>query len=187
MALEKALTQLSDQLESLRASLEALSYPFLVDKSRSEDVALSGYSGDAVTDVMDWLREAIPAASRAREAAKHPLDLGGVRSALVTCQEKLSELAKRFRDKLMSFENIEALSVLKRRDDQWRKWAETVATGLQETQELLGQVSETMLLCWQELAERAGMANISVKATNIGQKIVTKAAEAEDRVGEGVT
>jgi len=187
VALEKVIAHLEEQLESLRVALDALSYPLLIDKSRTEDVALSGYSGDALTEITHLLGEAIPAANRARQAAKYPVDLDGMRSALVTCQEKVVEVDKRFRNGLMSFENIEALLALKRRRGQWGKWADTVMRGLQETQELLPLAEETIVLIWQEIAERAGTTSVSVQTTNIGQKIIAKTSEVEEMAQKEAT
>ena len=184
MALDKIVAQLAGQLESLRVALEALGFPLLEDKSRTDDVALSAYSADALTEATDLLRQAIPATKRAGQAAKHPANLDGVRIALATCQEKVGELERRFRDGLMSFENIEALSTLRRRGGQWEKWAEAVVTGLQESQERLRLVNETILLCWQEIAERAG--TVSVRASAIGKKVVN-IGEAKTTAGDGMT
>jgi hypothetical protein len=184
LALEKVIGQLVDQLESLRLALDALSYPLLIDTSRTDDLAISGYSGDALTEVADLLRRAIPAAISARKAANYPVDLDGVKSALVSCQDKVAGLGKRFRDGLISVENVDTLSRLKRRGGQWAKWAETVVKGLQESQEALRVVNETILLCWQEIAERAG--NVSVRTTAIGKKVVN-VSDGKQRIGEGMT
>jgi hypothetical protein len=184
--LEKVVAQLEEQLRLLQVALEMLSYPLLEDKSRTEDLALAGYSSDALTEVVELLKEAIPAASSARQAAKYPIDLDRVRTALVTCQERVAELGKKFGDGLISFGNIEALSALKRRRGQWAKWAETVIRGLQDCEEPLRLAKETILLCWQEIAERAGTTSISVHNKTVGQKIVARSTEPGELVADGL-
>jgi hypothetical protein len=41
--------------------------------------------------------------------------------------------------------------------------------------------------CWQEIAEHAGATSVSVRTTNVGQRIVAKPSDGKDLAYERIT
>ncbi len=97
-------------------------------------------------------------------------------------------MEKRFLTGLVSYERVSQLQKMgQERRGEWLAWTNAVLQGVGHCQEPLEQLSKALTACWEEIAERAGMTNVSVTATNIGQKIVTESVELRERAGEEAT
>ena len=188
MALEATFRELSIQLRRLSDTLLALRLTVGEDKPLKGEAALVDSLEDAILDLMGLLDESLKAARAAQKAVGLPLDLDATRRALAKVQESFHRIEQQFSADLVSYEKLTDLANLgSERRGEWIPWAGSVKHGLEECRKPLDGASKALAACWQEIAERVGTMSISVQATNIGQKIVTDSAEAEDRVQEGVT
>jgi hypothetical protein len=75
---------------------------------------------------------------------------------------------------LLSYEKLRELERLGReRKGEWLPWASGTKRGITDCRQPLEEVSLGMARCWQEIAEHAGATSISVRTTNIGQKVIS--------------
>ena len=72
--------------------------------------------------------------------------------------------------RLASYDKLKELVRLGNERRTWLPWASSTRQGIEQCREPLEQTSKALSACWQELAERLGMMNISVQATSIGQQ-----------------
>lgn len=186
MALETVFRELSLSLHRLHDSLNAL-HATTGDTPPRDESALADGLQNAVLDMMGTLHEARKAAMQARKAVGHPANLDSARHALTTCQERFHRLDQLFASELVSYEKLKELARLGSERRAWIPWASTVKVGIEQCREPLEQTSRALVACWEELAERLGMVNISMQATTVGQQITVPKAQVEDLEVEGVT
>lgn len=153
----------------------------------SEDKPLKGESvlvdrlEDSILDAMGFLEECLKESGIALQAAGYPGDMDRVRRALITCQERFHHVERGFASELVSYERQRDLATLtERRGGAWLSWGKTVKHGLEECRSPMEAVSSALAGCWQEIAERVGVTSVSVRTTNIGQKIVAQPSELEE-------
>jgi hypothetical protein len=188
VALEATFRELSVQLRKLNDTLLALRLTVGEDKPVKGEAALVDHFEDTILDLMGVLDECLKAARVAQKAAGYPLDLDRARRALAKCQESFHRIEQQFSADLLSYEKLKDLASLgSERGGEWLPWAGSVKHGLEQCRQPLDGTSKALAACWQEIAERVGMTSISVQATNIGQKIVVKAPEAEEMARNEVT
>jgi len=186
MALETTFRELSLSLHRLHDALNALQAT-TGDTPPQDESALAEGLENTVLDIMGTLHEARKAAMQARKAVGHPADLDSTRRALTACQERFHRLEQLFASELVSYEKLKELARLGNERRAWIPWASTVKVGIEQCRDPLEQTSRALAACWEELAERLGMVNISVHATNVGQQIAATKAQVEDLEVEGVT
>jgi hypothetical protein len=185
MALEKVFRQLTDAIRRLRDSFLALQLTAREDTPREGSVVLVDAFGDAVDDCMGWLEEALGLALEGKRAAHGP-DLAATRRALAGCQERFHQVERRYFTDIVSYERVKDLTAFaKRRNPEWRGWVKSIRQGAEQCRLPFDEVSRELMNCWQEVADRAGTASVSVQTTNIGQKITAPAAK--ELVGEEIT
>jgi hypothetical protein len=172
------LHQLHDALNELQVSLG--------DKPDDESALADGLE-TAVLDVMGILHEARRGALNARKALGHPPDLDRARRALTLCQERFHRVEQQFASDLVSYEKLTELARLSNERRAWLPWTSTVKQGIEQCRRPLAEVSRTLARCWLEIAEHAGATSVSVRTTNIGQRIVAKPSEGNDVGYERVT
>jgi hypothetical protein len=86
---------------------------------------------------------------------------------------------------LLSYERLAELATFgSERGGEWRGWADSVKEALARSWRPAFEVNQALFLCWQEIAERAGVNAVSVHATNIGQMI--EGVENKETVPAGV-
>lgn len=186
MALETVFRELSLSLHRLHDSLNAL-HATTGDTPPRDESALADGLENAVLDMVGTLHEARKAAMQARKAVGHPTNLDSARRALTTCQERFHRLEQLFASELVSYEKLKELARLSSERRAWIPWASTVKVGIEQCREPLEQTSRALAACWEELAERLGMVNISMQATTVGQQITVPKAKEVDLEVEGVT
>jgi hypothetical protein len=140
-----------------------------------------------VLDMLGTLHEARRSAVEARKAVGHPIDLDRARRAMTHCQERFHRVEQLFASELVSYEKLKELARLGNERRAWIPWASTVKLGIEQCREPIEQTSTSLAACWAELAERLGMVNISMQATNVGQQITAPKLGVEDLEVEGVT
>jgi hypothetical protein len=179
MALEATFHDLLIGLHKLHDSVKALEVT-AGDKPEDDGSALADGLGDDIVEMQGWVEECRKAATSARKAVNHPHDLDLARRALTTAQDSFQRMERQFASNLVSYEKLRELARLAgQRQGEWRGWATSMKRGIEECRPALEYVSSGLARCWQEVAEHAGQTSISVKATNIGQKIISRPAARE--------
>jgi hypothetical protein len=187
MPIERTFRDLWTQFRRLQDTLLALRLTVVEDRPVKGDVALVDQLEDSILDQMGLLDEGLKAAQAALKAVGHPTDLGQARLAVTTCQERFHGIEQQFSADLVSYEKLKDLVSLGVRGGEWPLWAKSVKDGLEQCREPLDDASKALAACWQEIAERVGTTSISVQATNIGQKIISKLEDDTEMVHEGIT
>lgn len=186
MALEATFRQLSVGLHKLHDALSALQIT-VGDTPPNDETALADGLENKVLDMMGTLHEMRKVALQAQQAVAPPSDLESARHALTTCQERFHHIEQQFASDLVSYENLKQITRLGKERRGWLPWANSIRQGIEQCRQPLEETSTALASCWQELAERLGMVNISMKATNVGQQITVAKTKAEDWETEGVT
>lgn len=188
MALESIFRDLPGQLRKLHDMLVALRLTVVEDKPLKGEAALVDHLEDTILEVMGTLDECMKTAGAAQKAVGHPVDLDLARRALAACQDQFHRIETDYTERLASYEQIKDLAGLARdRRGEWIPWAGSVKNGIERCREPLDGARKALADCWQEIAERVGTTSISVRTSNIGQKIVTRTAPPGDVVVEGLT
>ena len=187
MALESSFRDLADHLRKLHDMLLALRLTVVEDKPLKGEAALVDHLEDTILDLMGVLDECQKSAAAGRKAVGHPVDLDRARRALAACQDQFHGIEAQYAERLASYEKIKDLAGLARdRRGEWVPWAGSVKSGVERCREPLDGASKAMAACWQEIAERVGMTSVSVRTSNIGQKIVASSG-VEDVAVKGLT
>jgi len=180
MALEKTFRKLSFSLHKLHDALNALQVT-VGDKPPNDEAAVADGVGNATLDLIGGLHEARKSALRACKAIEHPPDLDCARRELARCQSQFHRIEQQFASELVSYDKLSELSRLGRsRRHEWLPWGKSVRLGIEQCREPLDHGSRALAECWQELAERIGAVNISMKATNVGQNITVPKSKLEE-------
>jgi hypothetical protein len=174
VALEPTFRELQVSLHKLHDALNTLQVG-LGDKPLHDEAALADGLENSVLDMMGTLQEARKAALSARTAVGPPVDLDRAWRALTICQERFHDIEKQFSENLVSYEKLRDLARLgSERGGEWLQWAGSTKQSIQECRPPMEEVSHTLARCWREIAEHAGATSISVRTTNVGQRIVAK-------------
>jgi len=187
MALEATFRELQVSFQRLHDALNTLQVGF-GDKPLQDEAALADGLENAVLDLMGILQEARKAALKARAAVGPPVDLDRAWRALTICQERFHDIERQFSASLVSYEKLRELARLgSERGGEWLPWAGSIKQSIEECRQPLEEGSRALARCWQEIAEHAGATSVSVRTTNIGQRIVAKPSEANDMGYERIT
>ena len=187
MALETTFRTLFIQIRKLVDTLNAVLLT-VGDRPPNRGAALVDGMENTILDMLGTLQEARTAAKAAERAVAAPLDLERARQSLAKCQEGFRQVEQQYANDLVSYEKVKQLVILaSERGGEWKPWAGSMKDAVQECREPLEQVAKALVACWNELAERLGMTNVSVNATNIGQQITATPAQVSDLEKEGVT
>jgi hypothetical protein len=186
MALEATFRQLSVSLHKLHDALSALQIT-VGDTPPNDEVALADGLENTVLDMMGTLHEIRKVALEAQKAVTHPTDLDSARHHLTQCQERFHRMEQQFATDLASYENLNHLARLAKERRSWTPWTKAFSQGIEQCRGPFDEASTALSSCWQELAERLGNVNISMKATNVGQQITVAKPKGEDWEIEGVT
>jgi hypothetical protein len=173
MTLEASLLKLNKNLEQLEGALDNLLWAVVQAQPQEEPGhALADHYDIATSDLLGLVKEAKEAAETGRNAAEGRLDFAGVRQALIICQDRFNQLWDRFYNDLVSLERIEALNNLAQEPgSKWRPWREGVRDALSQCPQLLHEVGQALLPCWQTLTEWPNTLSISMQVSNVGQEI----------------
>jgi hypothetical protein len=178
MALETTFRELSLSLHKLHEALDALQI-IVGDRPPEDGAAVVDEPENSMLDVMGALHEATEGARKAQDAI-HPFDLDCVRRALSVCQDGFHRVTQVFFRKLLSREELTELGNLgNERGGEWLPWANGTKEVIWDCRLLLEDVSRSIGHCWQEAAEHAGATSVSVRTTNIGQKIISTSSATE--------
>jgi hypothetical protein len=186
--LEATFRELSTELRKLHDTLIAVRLTVVEDKPVRGEAALVDHLEDTVLDIMGLLDESLKASRSAQKAVGNVTDLNGARRALTVCQERFHGIEQQFAAELVSYEKLKDLTSLGiERRGEWLPWSNSVKAGIEQCRQPLDAASKALAACWQEIAERVGMTSVSVRTTNIGQKIITKHVDDAEYVPEEIT
>jgi hypothetical protein len=187
MALEATFRELFRQLKRLKEMLDPL-LCLLPDDPLNMEVALVQHLRESVETVSGWLDECLAQSQAAQDALGSSADLNRSRRALTLCQTSFDEVVSTFAAELLSYDKMREITSLgARRRGIWRIWSQNVKRDLDVCRYELDLTRKAMTACWQELAEHAGTANISVHTTTVGQQIAAKGSELGELEVERVT
>jgi hypothetical protein len=186
--MEATFHNLFTELRKLHDTLIALRLTVAEDKPAKGEAALVDHLEDSILEIMGLLDEALKAARMAQKAVGNVMDLNAARRAVTVCQERFHRIERQFADELVSYEKLKDLAGLgSERRGEWLPWSNSVKDGIEQCRQPLDGVSKALATCWQEIAERVGMTSVSVQATNIGQKIVSKLEDSVEGARAGIT
>jgi hypothetical protein len=187
MALESTFRELCDQYYRLLEALNGLQVT-LGDKPVNGESAMADDLENIVTDVTGALRDALDASLQAKGDSRHPMELDAARRRLAVCQERFHQINDSFANGLASYEKLRELVRLgNRRRGEWRAWTKSVKAATEQCLPPLQQANKALANCWQEISEHAGNTTVSVRTTNVGQRIITRNDLGKDAVYERVT
>jgi hypothetical protein len=187
MALEKIFREFTTALRRLNDRLQELRITVVEDRPVKNDAVVVDNLEYAVEDLAGWLQEALDGAGAGLKATATPPDLDAARRALAMCQERFRRIEDVFSSHLVSYERMADLTSFgSERRGEWPLWVASVKRGIDLCRHPLEDSRNRLAECWQEIAERVGMTNISVHNTSIGQKIDSSTTEAADLLGEAL-
>lgn len=188
MPLEATFQELFTELRKLHDTLVAVRLTVVEDKPVRGEAALVDHLEDTILEMMGSLDEALKAARLAQKAVGNITNLHAARRALTVCQDRFHRIEQQFAADLVSYEKLKDLTSLgSERRGEWLPWSNSVKEGIEQCRPPLDGTSKALATCWQEIAERVGLTSISVQATNIGQKIVSRAEDGAELAHEGIT
>jgi hypothetical protein len=193
MGLEKTFREFSSQLHRLHDRLRELRLTVVEDRPARNDGVVVDNLEYAVEDLLGWVGESMQHAKAAERAVAHPVDLDKARHELAACQERLQRMDQVFSANLVAYERMKDLSSFgSERRGEWPSWVTSVKQGIEHCRPPLDGSRERLAECWQDMAERAGTTSISVRTTNIGQKIeahqpAAAGSGADEWVKQGIT
>jgi hypothetical protein len=174
MALEAAFENLVNRLKELGDAIAMLQWGAVEDRPRQGDTALFDILGGISDDLLALARATRKSAAQTRKALGPPPDFDGLRLHVSTCQERFNELHQRFVAELLAYDRIAELKQLEREPRRsWRAWSAEVQQSIERCREPLHVANQAFLLCWQEIAERAGATNFSFRAVGVGSRLDT--------------
>jgi hypothetical protein len=180
MALRKTFDQLALtllQLESAGRELEV----HVADESAADAVLVERLE-EAVQDLLASLGEARVAVGRALAPGERAASLELAVSELAKCHECVLDATRKL-GALLTHESIRDLLELgRRRGGGWLPWAREVHDALERCRGPLDDVHQSMLECWQDVAEWSAAGSMSVQATNIGQQVSVPSGPAYEEV-----
>jgi|SRR5215469_1130988 len=179
MAMDRVFQDVCERLQALGTSLDEMGDAALHSRpaesrlkvSASKDHYLAGLLWEKVVEMQGRQKEAIEAAAEARRAVTPPVNLDRAWRMLKTSQEAVNLILRESLPDMTSYEMQNNLRTLRAEHPDWAGWVDTQLSHLEQLQPLLNEVSDGFLACWQEIAERVGMKNISVQANSVGQRI----------------
>ncbi len=186
MALEATFRNLAVALHKLHDAFEALQVT-VGDTPPNDEIALADALENKVLDMMSTLYQIREFSGEAQKAVTHPVELDNARHALTQCQKCFHQLEQQFTAELLSRDNLKEVTRVGRERRGWMPWSNSIRSGIEQYRQSLESTSAPFAECWQELAERLGAANISIKSTNVGQQITAANPEVEKWETEGVT
>jgi hypothetical protein len=170
MGLESTFRHLSGCLLGLQKKVIELQ-EFVDCKPEYDQAAVADDFSDKTLELQGSIQEARRWARSGLHAVTRIEDLGRARWALGRCQAKFRQIEQTFAEHLVSYDKLKELARVRGRDPDWSSWSKRVSRGITECRAPLALASEALASCWQELADRAGLINISVRNTGMVQNL----------------
>ncbi len=156
MSLEATFEALYARSTELREAFADLRMAVVEDGPRSGAPALLDQLGDATTDLLGWLEEAVETAAAAFHQAKSG-DRTTLQSALLRCHEQVRAIDHHFATDLFTVERLLAVADLGReRGRAWKLWSSTVQQSLGHCRHGLLAANQAVLDAWREITALVG-------------------------------
>ncbi len=175
MGLQPSFRDLPVQLRNLQEALEGLRTTVREDHPLDpRGTVLIDLFGDAADDLLGWLHASLSAAVAARQAAEHFNDPDRARRALTAAHEHVNRIAQHFSVDLLVYERIaELVQFGEERGGEWHAWANSVKEALECCGQALFEANQVLFRCWQELAAQVAAPGVALRATTIGEPLVS--------------
>jgi hypothetical protein len=180
MTVRKTLDHLALALRQLADAVRELEV-HIADESAADAVLVERLD-ESVQDLRASVGEARVAVDRALGPSQQPVSIELGVSGLARCHECVLDATRKL-GALLAHESIHDLLELgRRRGGSWLPWAEEVRDALERCRGPLDDVHQSLLECWQDVAERSTAGSVSVRATNIGQRVTVPSGPAYEEV-----
>lgn len=174
MTLRKILESVAVELDAVDNALdEAVRHVGDVP----EPFSLADRIDEEMHDLRSALNEAALVVRSVLGPSERPLDPAATRAGLGACGQLVLEASEQLNDSLRA-ERLHDLLSAGRRGPEWRGWGRTVREDLERVRAASDRLQRALLDAWQDVAERAASAGLSVQATNIGQQVTVPADQA---------
>ena len=179
MPLEATFRNLTDCLHNVNDVMKSLHVT--MEEPEHGEAAVVDDLRDITLELTGKVHGAQRAAETALRSLGEPANMDHARRSLVGCQERFHRIEQSFASDVTSYKTISELARVSGRSKQWAAWANSATQAIDDCRQPLDQASEALAACWQELAERLGMTNISMQATNVGQQITLSRDKDRDK------
>ena len=151
MALDRALSQLSQQLERLEEELRSLHLTLIEDAPVAEHVALVDGYADATADLKRVAEESLTAAQGATQWLSEPPETLGrhARNALAKVHASTIAMQQIIAERLAAYDRLHGLAS---QGGEWVSWTKVVTAAVEDCRKSVTAVERQLLECWEELA-----------------------------------
>lgn len=178
MPLEKTFREFSIRLHRLQERVQEVRLTVMEDRPPGQDAQIVDNFEYGVEDILGYLNETLQFARSAERAVAPPINLDQARYGLANCQERFHRMETVFSTNITSYERLKDLAAFANEHRRWQPWVTSLKQGIEHCVQSLEIARTTLAECWQEVAERGGT-SVSVRTTNIGQKITAPGTQAE--------
>lgn len=178
MPMEKTFREFAIRLQRLQERAQEVRLTVVEDRPPGQDAQIVDNFEYGVEDILGYLNETLQFAKSAERSVAPPVNLDQARHALANCQERFHKVETVFSTNLTSYERLKDLAAFANEHRRWQPWVTSVKRGIDHCVQSLEIARTSLAECWQEVAERAGT-SVSVRTTNIGQKITAPVRQAE--------
>jgi hypothetical protein len=169
--LEDSFAALSTSLLVLRDTARTSQVAVAEDRPEGKVSKFVDDLADALDDMLGELEGALATATVGNEAVGNPPNLDVARRALANTHRAVLDAGEVLASRLLGFESVTGLLTLARDRrsgrTRWLAWVRVARVGLEDCRAQLAETDRALLLCWRDIAERAALMNLSVRA--IGQ------------------
>ena len=165
MTLADSFEDLMRRLDDLLAVLrDVLQWAVTQGKPATDDHVLAGRYEELATELIAGTEEARCIANAGKRRLIDQDDFAGASRALVSCQQCVNGISRRFFSDLVSFEALADLDNLA--DEQqrhWGPWVRGVRDALDQCSQPIEAANESLVQCWKSLTERIGLFSAAVR------------------------
>jgi hypothetical protein len=185
MTLEAVCKDLAKQFQALHDQLvQDLLWTATETKPEDEHSLATRYI-DGITDLVAEVKDAL---SICQALSVAPPNLAQASHGLMACQDQYNKIARRLSGDFLSYQAVAKLRRFGReRGGAWSDWAGQIRKALNRCCRPMDNLSQAIFHCWQEIADRIGMATISVQTHTIGQQITMARDRGEVGAADALT
>ncbi|SRR5438045_5273350 len=153
MSLVKAMNLLKNKHLDLQDLLRHYK-PMVQDHPEDGETVVEEDLCFAFDAISGWLTESMALLDAGIQSLDLDCDYLSAAKALVACNRRLLLILKKFGSEMITYEHVDELAQLaKDRNGEWPSWSSNVRELLDGLRQLLQELQELTLECWQEIAE----------------------------------
>jgi hypothetical protein len=138
-------------------------------EDRPSDIALADGMAAVVDDIQGWVEECEHALREAPSSSRTSADLEAIVECLAGCRYAVSKMLGQFSQELGARQRIDHLTAVGReRGGAWMRWAGEVKRSIDVSDAALREVVDSLLGCYQEVADRIGAGSVTATASSVG-------------------